>query len=219
MTDEEALLAAICASPDEDTPRLAFADYLDEQGGEANVARAAFIRIQCELARLPANATEAIAARQTEMDLWAAHRREWKQRIPDIPGINWRGYDRGFLTTIDAEQMSLFVRHANELFAVAPVQNVRILHANPNTTGAIVGLQRLEWLRELDLTGCRVLTDDDALLLAQSPGVCNLRVLRLGGNRITEQGAQALARSPFLQNLIRLDLRSPRTPEASRRRT
>ncbi|MBY0457976.1 MAG: TIGR02996 domain-containing protein, partial [Gemmataceae bacterium] len=30
MTDRDALLAAICANPAEDTPRLAFADWLDE---------------------------------------------------------------------------------------------------------------------------------------------------------------------------------------------
>jgi uncharacterized protein (TIGR02996 family) len=30
MTDEEGLLRAICFSPDEDTPRLAYADWLDE---------------------------------------------------------------------------------------------------------------------------------------------------------------------------------------------
>jgi uncharacterized protein (TIGR02996 family) len=29
--DDAALLAAICAEPDDDTPRLAYADWLDEQ--------------------------------------------------------------------------------------------------------------------------------------------------------------------------------------------
>lgn len=36
MTDEDALLAAILAAPDDDTPRLVFADWLDEN--EASVA-------------------------------------------------------------------------------------------------------------------------------------------------------------------------------------
>lgn len=49
MTDEQLLLAAVLASPDDDTPRLAFADWLGENGqGE----RAEFIRVQCELARV-----------------------------------------------------------------------------------------------------------------------------------------------------------------------
>ena len=49
MTDRDALLAAIIANPDEDTPRLAYADLIQEAGEEE---RAEFIRVQCELARL-----------------------------------------------------------------------------------------------------------------------------------------------------------------------
>jgi uncharacterized protein (TIGR02996 family) len=231
MTDHDALLRAIAENPDEDTPRLAFADYLDEIGGDANGAQAEFIRIECELSRLPADAADRkpLEARRTE--LWVAHRREWKAIVPDIPGINWRGYDRGFLTVLDADQMSLFVDHARELFAAAPIQGVRILAAGPNVTPALAALPRLGWLRELDLTACRgaarpqdrrirsadgyewtvdgVLTDDDAATLANSPGVANLRVLRLGGNRITGTGVRALAASPHLTNLRRLDLTAP----------
>ena len=50
MSDRDAFLAAICAQPDEDTPRLVFADYLEEND-EASLA--AFIRAQVELARTP----------------------------------------------------------------------------------------------------------------------------------------------------------------------
>ena len=48
MTDGDALLAAIRVHPDEDVPRLAYADWLDENG---QPERAAFIRVQVELAR------------------------------------------------------------------------------------------------------------------------------------------------------------------------
>lgn len=41
MTDREALLAAVRESPDDDLPRLVFADWLDDRG-ESD--RAAFIR-------------------------------------------------------------------------------------------------------------------------------------------------------------------------------
>jgi uncharacterized protein (TIGR02996 family) len=51
MSEYEALLAAICAVPDEDTPRLALADWVEENG---DADRAAFIRAQVELARTPA---------------------------------------------------------------------------------------------------------------------------------------------------------------------
>lgn len=54
-SDERALHAAILAAPDDDTPRLVFADWLDEHG---EPERAEFIRVQCELYRLgPARRT------------------------------------------------------------------------------------------------------------------------------------------------------------------
>jgi uncharacterized protein (TIGR02996 family) len=46
---EASFLAAICAAPDDDTPRLAFADYLEESG---RGVRAAFVRDQIALAKL-----------------------------------------------------------------------------------------------------------------------------------------------------------------------
>jgi uncharacterized protein (TIGR02996 family) len=49
MSDRDALLAAIRANPDEDAPRLVFADWLQENG---DLLRAEFIRVQVELARL-----------------------------------------------------------------------------------------------------------------------------------------------------------------------
>ena len=52
MTDREALIRAVCAHPDEDTPRLAFADWLDEYGDEGDRVRARFIRVQCEMTTL-----------------------------------------------------------------------------------------------------------------------------------------------------------------------
>ena len=47
MSTEAALLRAIREMPDEDPPRLVYADYLDEEG---HAARAEFIRLQVERA-------------------------------------------------------------------------------------------------------------------------------------------------------------------------
>ena len=46
MTERVALLAAVCADPDDDTRRLAFADWCDENG---QPERAEFVRLQIEL--------------------------------------------------------------------------------------------------------------------------------------------------------------------------
>lgn len=49
MTDGEALLKAILAHPEEDTPRLVYADWLQENGQEE---RAEFIRLQIKIVAL-----------------------------------------------------------------------------------------------------------------------------------------------------------------------
>jgi uncharacterized protein (TIGR02996 family) len=54
--DRQALLRAVLARPDDDLPRLIMADALDEYG-ESEYA--AFIRLQCELARPPRYAKDA----------------------------------------------------------------------------------------------------------------------------------------------------------------
>ena len=43
MSDEKALLAAIWAEPHEDTPRLVYADWLQETGAAVSVARAELV--------------------------------------------------------------------------------------------------------------------------------------------------------------------------------
>ncbi len=47
MTDRDPFLAAVLENPADDSPRLAYADWLDEHDG---CYRAEFIRVQCELA-------------------------------------------------------------------------------------------------------------------------------------------------------------------------
>ncbi len=50
MSAEQGFLQAILADPDDDTPRLGFADWLEENG---DPPRAEFIRLQVGRARLP----------------------------------------------------------------------------------------------------------------------------------------------------------------------
>lgn len=54
---EQAFLSAICAEPADDSPRLVYADWLEERGLKGDAERAAFIRVQCELARIPRRLT------------------------------------------------------------------------------------------------------------------------------------------------------------------
>jgi uncharacterized protein (TIGR02996 family) len=56
MDDEASFMAAILADPDENTTRLAFADWLDEQG---QGGRAEFIRLQLRYAGIDSQSVHA----------------------------------------------------------------------------------------------------------------------------------------------------------------
>lgn len=90
MNDEATLLAAILAHPDEDTPRLMYADWLDEFG---QPERAEFIRIQCD-----PTADEAAEARAEELE--ERFGPKWLAGLPDTPNGHW-GFRRGFPEYLD----------------------------------------------------------------------------------------------------------------------
>ena len=53
MQEESELLKAVLDNPDHDAPRLAFADWCEQQDAPSSRARAEFIRKQISLSRLP----------------------------------------------------------------------------------------------------------------------------------------------------------------------
>jgi uncharacterized protein (TIGR02996 family) len=86
MTDAPALLAAIRAAPDDDAPRLVYADWLDEHG---QPERAEFIRVQCELAR-----RKSPALRRREAELLVRHHDAFAGPLA-AAHLRFR-FDRGF---------------------------------------------------------------------------------------------------------------------------
>jgi uncharacterized protein (TIGR02996 family) len=87
MSDAAALLAAIRAAPDDDAPRLIYADWLDEHG---QPERAEFIRVQIELDR-----NESTKLRLRESDLLAEHHDAFAGALA-APGLRFR-FERGFI--------------------------------------------------------------------------------------------------------------------------
>src|SRR5687768_17319061 len=69
-----ALYRAILAHPDEDTPRLVYADWLDEHGQPAH---AEFIRAQCRLARMNEWDAGYTADRLRAERLWRENWQRW----------------------------------------------------------------------------------------------------------------------------------------------
>src|SRR5438105_14664572 len=76
--------------PDDDTPRLILADWLDDYGDEADQARACLIRTQCELAR-PGRSPSVLA--RLERKLLARYAPDWLGPLAK-PVSRWQ-LDRG----------------------------------------------------------------------------------------------------------------------------
>src|SRR5262249_60593566 len=81
---------SLVAPPEGGAPRLVFADWLEEQGDNA---RAEFIRVQLERARLPEWDARQVPLRLREEELIKKHGGKWKGELPDIQGVRW-GEDR-----------------------------------------------------------------------------------------------------------------------------
>ena len=81
MTNAD-FLQAILADPDDDTPRLIYADWLEEQGDP----RGEFIRVQCELAKerehKTRSSTEYQRLYQRNELLERLHKKKWLKPIP-----------------------------------------------------------------------------------------------------------------------------------------
>jgi uncharacterized protein (TIGR02996 family) len=71
------LLHAVSDRPGDEQARLILADWLDENGGPADVARAELIRLQCRLAALPPDDLACLELQRRQRDLIQAHAPAW----------------------------------------------------------------------------------------------------------------------------------------------
>ncbi len=201
MNHEQAFFQAIRDEPDDDTHRLIYADWLEEQGGAARAARAAFIRAQCRLAVLPAGDPARDPLEDEAADLLAEYEDEWTQPLRGI-AEQWQ-FARGFVESISLRGEN-FLTHAERLFDFAPVRAVHLL-IHFRDVPHLAACPSLHWVEQLDFRRCH-LHDRALQQLLTSPHLDRLTALHLAGNGITTAGVQALVRSPLLGRLRHLDL-------------
>jgi uncharacterized protein (TIGR02996 family) len=199
MNHHDALLQEILADPDNDTPRLVYADYLEEHGDEA---RADFIRIQCTLARLDEGDEHRPALEARQKQLQDAHRNAWLAPFFSRGVFLWE-FRRGFVerVTMHADR---FLKHAAVLFDLAPVREAAL----DNVSGCfsrLVKCRHLARLAGLTLTG-QELGLRGRMALFDSPHLAGLRKLGLRRNRIDAWTLPGLLHSRWLPQLTALDL-------------
>jgi uncharacterized protein (TIGR02996 family) len=116
-----ALEAAVIAHAEDDTPRLVYADWLDENG---DPDRAAFIRRQVEFARLPE--WDPVRLRAECLDYGNVHGANRPKPLPDgIPWGDWP-FRRGFPAAISTSKLAVLVKRAKELSRLAPIEELEV---------------------------------------------------------------------------------------------
>ncbi|MBA4189439.1 MAG: hypothetical protein C0467_15725 [Planctomycetaceae bacterium] len=206
MSTEELLHQAIADQPEEDTPRLAFADWLDELGGEANSTRAEFIRLQVMLYRANVEMPETKAARQRAADLLERYRTAWgfptgqlqsrcviRRGFVDelIVSDRWAARTLAFLprhpiTHIRLEGFSPDTFEVFEIFGLLEVpafRKVRSLEVKTEQwidelIGRLIRLGHFPYLESLSLISTGI-TPNAVVDIARCPRLARLRTLRV----------------------------------------
>jgi uncharacterized protein (TIGR02996 family) len=206
----DAFLETILQNPDDDTPRLVFADWLEEQGDSRSAARAEFIRVQCVLAGGPLPPRR-IELKRRQQQLLEQYGNEWARPIRRFVRT-WQ-FHRGFIDEV-AVAADMFLAHAGRLFRRVPIRHLRLWSrrwpqsfpvGEPVSMAALVDEPHLQCLRSLDLRENN-LASRDVRALAVSEHLTNLTALNLAHNRIGDGGIRALAGSPLLGRLEHLNL-------------
>jgi uncharacterized protein (TIGR02996 family) len=148
VTRTNPLLSAILANPEDDSPRLVCADWLEENG---DADRARFVRAQCELARLPAwdHRRPELARLATVSE--ARRGASWRAELPALEGVEWADFERGFVSTVRVKEPQPLYRHDAAIAAAAPVYRAELPAFDETNVPRPKG--SVPWLRTLRLAG------------------------------------------------------------------
>ena len=216
-SSHDALYRAICAHPDEDTPRLVFADLIEENG---EYLRARFIRTQIALARLP----EYDPAWVTRSTARTGRRNRLVHRCTCCRSCPAGTAGTGSSSVAGSRGRSACGRGPNSSKRVRQSSRSRPFKRSTSValTGPIIKRVALDWphlirLRKLEVS-VGLNDETDITRLAESEYATNLTELGFEFDGLTTDGLRTLAASPLFPRLTDLELRSISIPSAAARR-
>lgn len=206
MTDLDAVRRAVCGHPDDDTPRLVYADLADDLG---DPALAHFVRTQVALARVPK--WDPLWAKCRQLDPGVVRGWTMSHTLPKpLPdGFSWADHQfrRGFPWRCLALSAEAVADRAADLFALAPVQALSFDHRSRPDLAVLADAPGLARLRRLEFFDSRF--DADHLApLCESESAADLAELHFSDEAVTADGLEALAGSPLFRPLTALELRN-----------
>jgi uncharacterized protein (TIGR02996 family) len=204
MTDGDALRRAVIESPDEDTPRLIYADWLEENG---QPERAAFIRAQIEAASAERFGPQARAAAPRAEELLKKHRAAWTAHIRNLGA--YFHFGRGFVEQLTTD-VSEFTRCAAELFEIEPVQALLLARdTDPSSRASlqpVFEIPQLRRIRRLEFAPRIEFDYDDYEAFTKSSHLDGLTDLALEDNPIHPAWIRDVLLGDRFPALVGLDL-------------
>jgi uncharacterized protein (TIGR02996 family) len=202
----QALFDAVCKSPYDDAPRLAYAAWLDARTPPD--PKGEFIRLSIRAARESLRDKRDFArwmnlkqALERHAELLALHEYDWKRDVLAI--AEECEFDRGLVASASLPA-DRFIARGADLFALAPIVHVELTDA-AGVMQQLANCPLLEKVHALTLRW-QQLTSADIAILASSPYMSNLWALDLIGNAIDIQGIETMALSPQMKRLRHTEL-------------
>jgi uncharacterized protein (TIGR02996 family) len=208
MTHPDALRSAILDNPHDDELRLRLAHEYDERDDP----RGEFIRLQCQLERLPLANPLRLELEAREHELLADHEREWLGELDAF--VDWAVFYRGFPAEISTS-CDAFVSNGHKIMGLAPIQMVHLSGVR-NRASELAQCSALRRVSFLDLSNNH-LRDQGVRIMAESPHIGNLEGLNLSSVALGDAGARALAAATQLVGLRELYLCDNRITHAGMR--
>lgn len=192
------LLAAVVAAPNEDAPRLEYAEYMRRQDPEL----ARFVELQV------AAGAERRRKREPRFGIYPSEDRRlleknaarWARTIAKYTARH--DFDRGFITEVGIDP-HMFLEYGDWLLKNAPIRHVEFGAAREGAfpLREIFDNPILERLDSLALIN-RDLTDDDVAVIAASSHLGSLLRLDLSLNYLSIRAFEALAAAPATRKLL-----------------
>lgn len=203
MNDRDALLAAIFANPDEDMPRLMFADWLQENGAHD---RGQFVRLQVEGAHAEPFSPQAREFEAAAQKLLDRHFGTWTEHLTDR--VIGSRFTRGFIEHVGVNAAT-FARDAADLFQTEPIRSLTVerfaFTTAPVSLDALFAVPQMTRVQKLDFTRLRN-TPDFFEQLSACPRLGSLTDLNLRDSPVPVSWLRALLPGPALPALAGLDL-------------
>ncbi len=195
----EEFVHAVRSAPNDDAPRLVFADWFEEQG---DLERATLVRTQVERASLPWWDAKAVHLELKERGILAQHRADWMEKLPMTEGVTYGSYARGFVDNVGFETLGRLAANVDALKKAIPFSKITLrwprLDDRPE-------LQAIEGLQEIVMIGT-VMQPEDMEWLAQCPLMSTVEALTINGSGMNEATLEKLVASPYLKQLRALRL-------------